>query len=140
MEAVGLHFDDAERNPYRILAELDYHFRDLKTGLPITIEAMLDRLPRNDLAMKASMGFLPQPELVLAGTDGRTISPKAQCSRGSVSAFSSVGDGAPAAIQSRKSFTCAAVNGSPSCSGGIRSSRLVAVTRLMMALWSGSPR
>jgi len=61
MEAVGSHFDDDTRNPYRLLAELGYHFRELKSGREMTVEAMRDRLPRNDAAMTVSLNVLAMP-------------------------------------------------------------------------------
>jgi FkbM family methyltransferase len=61
MEAVGLHFDDPSRNPFLLLADLGYRFRDLKSGHHLTIEAMRERLPRNDPGMTVSMNVLAMP-------------------------------------------------------------------------------
>jgi FkbM family methyltransferase len=61
MEAVGLHFDDPSRNPFILLSALGYRFRDLKSGHDLTIEAMRERLPRNDPGMTVSMNVLATP-------------------------------------------------------------------------------
>lgn len=58
MEAVGPHFDDDARNPFRILAELGYQFRDLKTGEALTLAQMRDRLPRNDTGITISFNVV----------------------------------------------------------------------------------
>jgi len=61
MEAVGPHFDDEARNPYRLLEPLGYSFRDLATGAETTIEEMRARLPRNDHRMTVSFNVLAVP-------------------------------------------------------------------------------
>jgi len=61
-EAVGPHFDDETRNPYRILNELGYRFHDMKSGAAITLDDMRARLPRNDPGMTVSMNVLALPE------------------------------------------------------------------------------
>jgi FkbM family methyltransferase len=58
MEAVGPHFDDDARNPYRMLRELGYRFRLLKGGREVTVEEMRDLLPRNDTQMTTSFNVL----------------------------------------------------------------------------------
>lgn len=59
MEAVGLHFDDTERNPFRILAQLGYRFWDTKTGVQYrSLDEMRDLLPRNDREMTKSLNVV----------------------------------------------------------------------------------
>lgn len=62
MEAVGPHFNDDARNPYRILESLGYTFNELKSGEPVTVEQMRDRLPRNETDhISLSMNVLASP-------------------------------------------------------------------------------
>ncbi len=61
MEAVGLHFDDDERNPYRFLERLGYHFHELRSGREMSVEALRALLPRNDAAMSVSLNILAIP-------------------------------------------------------------------------------
>jgi FkbM family methyltransferase len=61
MEAVGPHFDNDARNPYRVLSELEYRFRLLKSGAEMTVETMRESLPRNDAAMSVSLNVLAIP-------------------------------------------------------------------------------
>jgi len=58
MEAVGPHFDDDSRNPYRILRDIGYRFWLLKGGREVTVEEMRDMLPRNDERMTTSFNVL----------------------------------------------------------------------------------
>jgi FkbM family methyltransferase len=58
MEAVGPHFEDDGRNPYRFLEGLGYHFRELRSGREMSVEALRALLPRNDAAMSVSLNIL----------------------------------------------------------------------------------
>jgi FkbM family methyltransferase len=62
MEAVGPHFDNDSRNPYRVLAEIGYCFEDAKTGEPLSLTDMRDRLPRGDTGMTISFNVIAAPE------------------------------------------------------------------------------
>jgi FkbM family methyltransferase len=59
MEAVGPHFDDDARNPFKVLAQIGYRFRDTKTGVDYGgIDEMREILPRNDLEMTKSINVI----------------------------------------------------------------------------------
>jgi FkbM family methyltransferase len=58
LEAIGPHFDDEARNPFRILHELGYRFWLLEGGREVTVEQMRDMLPRNDTHMTTSFNVL----------------------------------------------------------------------------------
>lgn len=56
MEAVGPHFDNEERNPFKLLQQLGYRFWDAKSGQEyVSLEDMQILLPSNDLEM--TVGF-----------------------------------------------------------------------------------
>jgi len=62
MEAVGPHFEDDARNPYLLLAEFGYRFRDAKTHVQYSgPEEMRDLLPRGDYELTRSINVIAQP-------------------------------------------------------------------------------
>jgi hypothetical protein len=66
MEAVGLHFEDDKRNPYRLLSELGYGFVDTKTNVEYEgPEAMGEVLPRGDFGMTQSINVVARHKTVL---------------------------------------------------------------------------
>jgi FkbM family methyltransferase len=70
MEAVGPHFDDDARNPYRLLASLGYTFRDIRGERELTLQALRSMLPRNDPGMTVSLNVVARP-------DDRPVAPRA---------------------------------------------------------------
>lgn len=60
MEAVGPHFDDDSRNPFRLLAAIGYRFRDLKSGAKLSLDDMRRRLPRGDVGMTTSFNVIAE--------------------------------------------------------------------------------
>jgi len=66
MEVVGPHFDDPARNPFAILRDLGYRFRELNSGEELTLDAMAARLPKNDVGMTTSFNIVASADAVPA--------------------------------------------------------------------------
>jgi len=61
MEVVSPHFADPDRNPLRVLEELEYEFRDIRDGARLSIDDLRCQLPELDPGMTVSTNVLAIP-------------------------------------------------------------------------------